>query len=549
MANTSGSSTSFFRIPGNVKMQMLPFVLNPEKKSTVEKNTENDKQSVETSQNIKITSNIRSSVDFAGKTVHAQIFSFKNVYKHYNNCDAKAQINFLPSTINRLNNDISFKMLYDKNNNLPNITVDTILDNIPAIQIREFLPDTFLDQMLNFMTGLVNHFLNKGEPEDTESANPDSSTSTMGILEKIKSLFSSDNWQKILAVFNGLMGYLQGDVTVNGNTLVEVLASEGSPLLNQKGEDGTFITLNSINGNDRKLSTSIKSLPFLLYNCLQSTTTTNIYEIPGSPDGQLAYSSEGTEGWSPRDMRLEKLLKLDNGPTKGLLNKLGGGFVSKLIENVSIHYQPIWGSEKGSATRAPQISIKFNLINDTAQAALINFIFVNTIIPNNKWIQYGFFQQSPNLYDIKIEGYNRFFICSMKAVVKNLGIIREPTHDWIRTLVYNHFNEANMETTNEQFMNYIIDNKLIKIPDAYHVELTFDSLLPDNYNTFLFNYYNNTLITNSYDKVYQKSVMENFVTTGLAATGAVIKHFWNNPDDQNNIEKNLDIQANLNNQK
>ena len=41
------------------------------------------------------------------------------------------------------------------------------------------------------------------------------------------------------------------------------------------------------------------------------------------------------------------------------------------------------------------------------------------------------------------------------------------------------------------------DNNIIKVPDIYIVELTFDSLLPDNFNNFLFQYVNNKNIVDN----------------------------------------------------
>lgn len=35
---------------------------------------------------------------------------------------------------------------------------------------------------------------------------------------------------------------------------------------------------------------------------------------------------------------------------------------------------------------------------------MYNFIFVNTIVPNNMWLQYHMLAHSQCLYDVKIEG-------------------------------------------------------------------------------------------------------------------------------------------------
>jgi len=47
---------------------------------------------------------------------------------------------------------------------------------------------------------------------------------------------------------------------------------------------------------------------------------------------------------------------------------------------------PWWNPEEGAKTATPDINIKFDLFNDTIDKAVANFIFVNTIIPGNRWI-------------------------------------------------------------------------------------------------------------------------------------------------------------------
>ena len=96
------------------------------------------------------------------------------------------------------------------------------------------------------------------------------------------------------------------------------------------------------------------------------------------------YSSDGTPGWSDGG-RLELVNTfLGNVPVLGSLLK-------SVLGNVRVNYLPWWDSNAGHGTPEPDVTIKFDLFNDTAEAALYNFIFVNTLVPNNKWIQYNVF--------------------------------------------------------------------------------------------------------------------------------------------------------------
>lgn len=77
--------------------------------------------------------------------------------------------------------------------------------------------------------------------------------------------------------------------------------------------------------------------------------------------------------------------------------------------NLRINTTPTWDGTND--TNSAEIQIKFNLFNDTKEAALRNFLFVNTIVPMNKYLQYHIYQHNPPVYDIKIEGVGRWYMC------------------------------------------------------------------------------------------------------------------------------------------
>jgi len=59
---------------------------------------------------------------------------------------------------------------------------------------------------------------------------------------------------------------------------------------------------------------------------------------------------------------------------------------------------------------------------------------------------------------------------------------------WLLELCNKHVNPLLFTNPNgnTNLVNLFNDNNIIKVPDIYIVELTFDSLLPDNFNNFLF---------------------------------------------------------------
>lgn len=182
----------------------------------------------------------------------------------------------------------------------------------------------------------------------------------------------------------------------------------------------------------------VLSFPYLLYYRLQSCTTTNIYEIPCADTSKRIISSMGDKGWGDGS----DILGAGGFRVSNALNKIPliGNLANMILGNIGINYMPWWNAESGAKTVEPQVELKFDLFNDSAEAAMRNFIFVNTIVPNNRWLQYGMFQHSSNLYDVKIEGLNRLFACSASMNVTYEGVLRDPHVTWLHALKA-HFNK------------------------------------------------------------------------------------------------------------
>ena len=131
----NGSEASFIKIPGNIKQSLVPFVIDPG-------NTINKPQ--------------KDSLGLQGAT--PQFFSFRP-----NKMKGKiGLLNICPSSFSKyMENDISYKLLYSRNQSDgtmqagSSVTANNIFDSVPTIQIREFLPDTALDQLINFVLGLL----------------------------------------------------------------------------------------------------------------------------------------------------------------------------------------------------------------------------------------------------------------------------------------------------------------------------------------------------------------------------------------------------------
>lgn len=258
------------------------------------------------------------------------------------------------------------------------------------------------------------------------------------------------------------------------------------------------------------LDTYLMDFPFAMYYRLQSCTTLNIYELPYI--GDLMWQSNGEEGWKDAQFGLKSFAGGGDGMISKVIDMFTGGW-GDIINRANINYMPKWDSSGGGM--AEELAVTFDLFNDTADAAMNNFIFVNTIIPNNLWMQYGMFRHSPCLYDVKIDGLKRMFLCAGAFNVKSAGLLRTPPMQWIYDLCCKHANGGAASGGKTQgswnpssLIGDIVKNNLVKIPDVYTVEMKFKSLIPANFNTFLYNYSRNSdmkLYTNK--NAYQPSVI------------------------------------------
>lgn len=490
---------SFFRMSGNIKQQLIPFVLNPD---------------------AIINQPFSTSTDLANtKGASPQVFSYK-VHEARNGGFGK--INFYPSSLSdfKIGNDMSLKLLYSRSywhqSSRSSITVQDILNAIPGVQIREFLPDTRLDQCINMFTDLIGSMTSLFKKDTTTDAN--------GKKVEEPDLTDLGYWGKKLGrALSYTIGYMTGQTSpdffsdLNLDALNK-FSSYHREVWDHNSNNASNATYKDYPGN------YILSFPYTLYYRLQSCVTTNIYEIPASTSSKSILDSDGgMAGWTDGEATGFR--------ASGLLSKIPaiGNMVNKVLGNIAINYMPWWDPINGTKVKEPLVEIKFDLFNDSRDAALMNFIFVNTLVPGNKWIQYNMFQHSSNLYDVKIEGINRLYACAGTFKVNYDGVLRDPPYDWIALLVDQHGNNA---LDKETFKRNICTNKLIKIPDVYHVTMSFQSLLPANFNNYLFNYAENSCHVTQYaDHVYDSSDISGRLGKAIGAYGKRVSAVFKENDE------------------
>ena len=410
------------------------------------------------------------------------------------------QLGFLPASFSRaFKKDISRKLLFDDKHiteadgtSSSKLTIDTILNNLPAVQIREFQPDLKLDQMITAINVIL---------EKVQSFTKDKSFSEIG--------------NKLVDTFKGVASEL---ASADFNTYKYFFKYLAMYLVNIKSKDSSFEEsfVNDLFSSDytdkfnktysvedRDFDSMLLKIPYTIWYGLQSTTTNNIYEVPFINENKSLYSSNGAAGWQGSA----------SGFTASLVNA-AKSIMGTILPNIGISFTPWWDSTSGQSTYDDDAIINFDLFNDTEAHAVANFTFINTIIPNNRWIQYGIIQQSPCLYDVRIEGVKRMYACTGEFKVSYSGKLRIPTYNFI-TKSLNKASSIAADLADQA------KDKNIKIPDVYHVQLTFKSLMPSNMNQFLFNYFGNKVITKVRDDGALSKLLQ-----GVENVGSSIETLW-----------------------
>ena len=370
--------------------------------------------------------------------------------------EKQPKLGIIPEDHDYFNQDIANKQVFgtqrislynkDKTFNLQNL-----LKTIPAIQIREYTQDTRLDLILS----LVDYF-KKGFADGSEIApkiDADVAKELQHLITyDLKNIATNESWQSII------------------NAIYEVIKTDFYSGIYKEGTTEKKWAIDFV---------------YSLYYRLLTTTTTNIYTLPYSANNVL--KGNGFEGFNTG---FDMTSSLQNSDSK-ILNFISPSF--------TLTTTPMWQGMKGG--ESVNLDITFNLFNDTLEKAITNFIFVHTILPQNLPTQFAVFSQPPSLYDIKIEGGSRLFMCAGNFECNYKGVMRFPANSFFEGLkkidgLKQHINGTTTEEKDKVLLA-IKTNNLIKIPDIYEITMHFKSLLPNNFNNFIFQFSNNANIYDS----------------------------------------------------
>ena len=350
------------------------------------------------------------------------------------------------------------------------IDQNSILDNMPAIQFREYLQDTKLDTVLN-------------------------------IFSELGDIFSEDSADQSK---NGKTKEKNGMFTKIAKTVKYIFSKEVIDLLtNVDGMTGAEYAIQKFSGAENPTELKyVLAFPYLLYYRLMGTTTTGYYTIPCTQNARVV-DGDGTTGWESKD----------------ILALGGGAIVEKLTSffNIGVHSTPMW-DPKG-IPMGTDYTVNFKLFNDSIDAAVHNYMFVNNVCANARPIQYHMFKHAPDLYDVKVEGGPRWYLCSGKFEVNYSGVSRKPSKQMVEKL---------MKYKNSKFSGdtaWMFDDNIIRIPDIYDVTCTFKSLLPENFNNYLYSFTKNNNIV-KWTEMKSPNAIGEYISQCLKPAVQSIASYW-----------------------
>ena len=334
----------------------------------------------------------------------------------------------------------TFDEYFDNINNDSNsVKKDDFLNNVGEFKVREYVIESRATSFYKFGS-----FLFEGMQKGFKEANEKTMSE---LVEQVKDLFS------------GLIKNL------NDNKFYSDMLKDIIPR-NYLGVDGDPAM--------GKYDALVIWMPFILYYCLTTSRTTRCYTFPANAE-LYNEESNGSAGWT------------SNSSSFGIESKSNGSLTgfnvfNQMLGTLNTSIMPIfnpYAQESKTTTK-----FKISLINDTRESAINNFLLVHNLIGGNLPLQYGFIRTGSSVYDILLpNGSRRYFMCGGKFSVKGKGVLRS---------LESQFGSGELPNTVEaDTAMKTMEFKNIKIPDVYDLDLEFNSLLPDNFNNYIYGYFSN----------------------------------------------------------
>ena len=191
------------------------------------------------------------------------------------------------------------------------------------------------------------------------------------------------------------------------------------------------------------------------------------YEMPYNSD--IYINVDGISGWDTlgaSDIGFAGSKKLQN-IFKAITSIIDSPFV------------PTWNTTKGYKSFY-NFTTKFHLINDNFKNLVSNFTYISQLLQGCMWMQYDTFRVPPNVFSVEIPGV--IFLQYATAVV-NINTVGNKRIINANDIIKSEFGKTGYKLYTDGYGDMFF-------PDAWEVEVTFKSLIPNSFNTFM-NYFEN----------------------------------------------------------
>ena len=162
----------------------------------------------------------------------------------------------------------------------------------------------------------------------------------------------------------------------------------------------------------------------------------------------------------------------------------GGNMISGAFEAIgdAVGINAAWNNplrwSRSDIKNFTPLHLHFTAFNDTFEHFLSNYLFMTLFMATGKAVTDIIFVRAPYLYDIEIPGGFRYQLCTLSGSISPIGKTR--------CLVSDSSQFSQLEAALKTFIGGgerdVNMNAIRYVPDAYDMDFTFTSMLPDLWN-------------------------------------------------------------------
>ena len=231
------------------------------------------------------------------------------------------------------------------------------------------------------------------------------------------------------------------------------------------------------------------TIPYTLYFQLRQRLYGNTYIFPYIVTSSTAINqASNASEWGNGDGGGNIIQNIKTAANEAV-QFLGGfavGMLGSQAKIANLFPAPTWN---GAGDYKAQFSFDLVLINDHIIKARNNYMCVNTIINNNRWLQKTIMSFPGALYEVWLPTGQRHLMCTGDFNLFPLGLNRKAPSGFFSGGKVPGANFSIGTNTDGLPMYHKHKDDIEVIPDAYRLQIKFTSCISNNLNNSVFQYY------------------------------------------------------------